>query len=104
VDGSTPDVAARFFKIGDRGRGLALRFAQTDTRSPAVFIDEFDTARFQSSTDNVERGPSRCVNTCLKLADCHNAYPGTLCQFQLAPINQAARRSALRWSKHWSYL
>ena len=58
-----------------------------------VFIDEFDTARFQSSTDDVERGPSRCVNTCLKLADCHNAYPGTLCQFQLAPINQAARRS-----------
>jgi hypothetical protein len=81
-----------------------LRFAQTDTRSPPVFIDEFDADRFQGSTDNVERGPSRCVIACLKLADCHDAYPRTLCQFQLAPINQATRRSALRWSEHSSFL
>jgi hypothetical protein len=83
---------------------LAFRFAQPDTHSSAVFIDEFDADRFQSSTDNVERGPSGFVITCLKLADCHNAYPCMLCQFQLAPINKAPRRSALRWSKHRSSL
>jgi hypothetical protein len=81
-----------------------LRFAQTDTCSPAVFIDEFDTDRFQRSTDDVKRSPSRCVIACLKLADCHDAYACPLSQFQLAPIDQAARRSALRWSKHPSFL
>jgi hypothetical protein len=83
---------------------LALRFAQTDTRSTAIFIDEFDAGRLQSSADNVKRGPSRCVIACLKLADCHDAYPGTLCQIHLAPINQATRRSALRWGEHLAFL
>src|ERR1700730_1820548 len=79
---------------------LPLCFAQTDTRSPPVFIDEFDADRFQSSTDDVKRGPSGRVTTCLKLADCHNAYPCMLCQIHLAPLNQTTRRSALGWSEH----
>jgi hypothetical protein len=81
-----------------------LRFAQTHTRSAPVVIDKFDADCFQSSTNNVKRGPSRCVIACLKLTDCHNAYPGTLCQFHLAPINKATRRSALRWGEHPSFL
>jgi hypothetical protein len=64
-----------------------LRFAQTDTRSTPVFIDEFDADRLQGTTDDVKSGPSRRVTTCLELADCHNAYPRMLCQIHLAPIN-----------------
>jgi hypothetical protein len=81
-----------------------VRFAQAHTRPTPVFIDEFDADRFQSSTDNLKRGPSWCVTAGLKLADCHNAYPCALSQFQLAPIDQATRRSALRWSEHPSFL
>jgi hypothetical protein len=68
-------------------RGLALRFAQTDTRSPSVFIDEFDPRGFQGSADHIQRRSSWRVNVCLKLADSNDAHSSMLSQIGLAPIN-----------------
>jgi hypothetical protein len=81
-----------------------LHFAQADSGSSTVLRNEFDASRFKSSTDHVECRSPRFVIACLKLADCDNAYAGTLCQIHLTPINQAARCSALRWGEHSSFL
>jgi hypothetical protein len=79
---------------------LALRFAQTDTRSPTVFIDELYSRGLQGSTDYVKRGSPRRVNACLKLADGDDAHRCMLSQFQLTPVNQATCSSALCWGEH----
>ena len=81
-----------------------LRFTQANTRSAAVFIDELDSGPLQSSSNDVKGSPSGGVSACFELADGDNAYPGLFCQFHLAPVNQAAGRSALRSGEHFTIL
>jgi hypothetical protein len=58
-----------------------------DTRSSAVFVDEFDTRGFKSSADYVQRRSPRCVNACLKLPDRDDADTCMLSQIRLTPVN-----------------
>jgi len=78
--------------------GLVL--SQADPGTAAVLVDELDAGGYKSSLNNLESGPARLTQPCLKLMHCHNADACTACQFLLAPLNQAPCCSTLCWCHH----
>jgi hypothetical protein len=64
---------------------LSLAHAQTDTRSPTVFIDEFDPRGFESPPDHIQSGSAWAARAAFQLMDSDSANSSSLSELLLAP-------------------
>jgi hypothetical protein len=71
-------------------RSLALRFAQTDTRSPSIFIDEFDPCGFESPPDLIQSGSAWGARSILQLMNSNGKGTGP---FQGVQLGEFPNRS-----------
>jgi hypothetical protein len=82
---------------GGLSLSLGLFQGEAHARAAAVLVDEPYAAGFKASPHHLERCATRLMRTCLELAHSHNADTRLFGEFLLAPINEAASGSALRW-------
>jgi hypothetical protein len=77
-----------------------MRFSQPHTRAAAILVDEFDTCIFKCQPNNGQRCATGFVRACFHLSDSYDTDPGLPGEILLAPVEEAASCSALRWCDH----
>jgi hypothetical protein len=77
-----------------------LGLPKTNAGSAAIFVDEFHARSFEASPHDLKRCRTGLMRAGLELTNGHNTDSGLVCEFLLAPIEQATGSSTLCSRNH----
>jgi hypothetical protein len=83
---------------------LLWRLSKAQAWSATVLVDELDAGRLERLANDFQRRPSWLARSGLELMDRHDAHPGRIGKFLLAPRQETTSCSALGGVHHGSYM